>query len=684
MSAPSRWLTALLSGTVLAAVFLVAPLQAVAAVSPQSGLNTISIDEQSRHELWTGGQITSSYSAHDALILNGQGGGSSESVLVQAPQGGSFILGETYPTASSPTPTRAGLSSTPRCSGPCNAYTFMTVLELGRDDVTGSITSFAATYWSYADYFEPPYRITLGIGELRWHSSVDLIRFGQVPSGTAAPLQSVVVTNTAAEPTTFGAANLTGQAPEAFSVVSDSCSGRTVVSGGTCALSLRGWAVRDGLMHGLLAMSDSATGSNRYVSLGLEGMGTVEGMFTATRPARILDTRNHTGTTGAALGPGKTLDLQVTGAVIPTFATAVVLNLTVASPSADGYLTAYPTGTTRSTTSSINFPRGWTGANLITVRLGAGGKISIYNNSGSTQVIGDVLGYYRSNAWNAFRYGGYHPVAPTRLFDTRTWGQGQLGPDDAALVSAHISSAITPHISAVAVTVTAVGGSKAGFLSAYDGANPYAPSGTSTVNYTAGRTVANMAIVPVSCPCSLGQGFTILNRSTGSVHAVVDVVGFFDDGTLPGELRFHGLTKPQRIADSRSATGFGTLGPAQFGSVSLPASIGDANTRAVVTNLTAVAPSSSTYLTAYGAGTVRPGTSNVNPLKGQTVTNMTVTEIGTGRGVSIFNKAGTTNVLMDVAGTMDRYPALPVGLVLPEPAHYEFVSGGGTLFHVPR
>ena len=116
-------------------------------------------------------------------------------------------------------------------------------------------------------------------------------------------------------------------------------------------------------------------------------------------PARILDTRNGTGVPGNAmgqLGTGGTLDLQVTGAGgVPANATAVVLNVTAAeSPGPDSFLTVYPTGANRPLASNLNFVAGQTVPNLVIARIGAGGKVTIFNNLGSTVVVGDVQGWF--------------------------------------------------------------------------------------------------------------------------------------------------------------------------------------------------------------------------------------------------------------------------------------------------
>ena len=123
-------------------------------------------------------------------------------------------------------------------------------------------------------------------------------------------------------------------------------------------------------------------------------------LFTPDAPARILDTRNGTGGTSTPVGAGQTIQLQVAGVGgVPSMAAtappkAVVINVTVTGPTTGSYLTVWPDGVTRPTASDLNFVGGQTVPNLVIVQVGSSGKIDIYNAAGSTQVIGDVMGWY--------------------------------------------------------------------------------------------------------------------------------------------------------------------------------------------------------------------------------------------------------------------------------------------------
>jgi hypothetical protein len=73
---------------------------------------------------------------------------------------------------------------------------------------------------------------------------------------------------------------------------------------------------------------------------------------------------------------------------------AVALNVTVTGTTANGNLTVYPSDAGRPVSSDLNWPPGKTVPNMVVVKLGADGRIAIYNGFGSAQIIVDVLGWY--------------------------------------------------------------------------------------------------------------------------------------------------------------------------------------------------------------------------------------------------------------------------------------------------
>jgi hypothetical protein len=75
-------------------------------------------------------------------------------------------------------------------------------------------------------------------------------------------------------------------------------------------------------------------------------------------------------------------------------ASAVALNVTVAGSSGNGYLTVYPTGVSTPNASNINFTAGQVIPNMVIVKVGTNGQITITNPYSSTPVIVDVVGWF--------------------------------------------------------------------------------------------------------------------------------------------------------------------------------------------------------------------------------------------------------------------------------------------------
>ncbi|WP_460495130.1 hypothetical protein [Dactylosporangium cerinum] len=247
---------------------------------------------------------------------------------------------------------------------------------------------------------------------------------------------------------------------------------------------------------------------------------------------------------------------------------------------------------------------------------------------------------------------------PVRLTDTRDWGKGRVPAGYFINSVASWNTAIDPHVRAFAVNVTATDTTGGGFLTAWNGYRESLPD-TSTLNFTPRATVPNFAVVPTTpCNgCGTATGLPSIGVYTSTnAHIIVDIVGYYDDGSLPEGLRFES-TVPTRIADTRSGQGWPSrLGPGVTASIPAPATVVNADTRALATNVTAVLPTSATYLTVWPSGAARPNTSNLNPTAGSVVPNAVQTMIGTGGKFNVFNAGGYCDVVVDVVGTFYRYP----------------------------
>ncbi|MGW4162181.1 hypothetical protein [Streptomyces sp. NPDC004788] len=356
---------------------------------------------------------------------------------------------------------------------------------------------------------------------------------------------------------------------------------------------------------------------------------TLPGTFSPVTPTRLLDTRSGLGAPKAKIGPNGTVLLKVAGtAGVPTEGlTSVVLNVTATNATADSFVSVYPSGTLRTSSSSLNFKAGKTAANLVTVPV-IDGYVQLYNKNGSVDLLADIAGYYAEGTSGST----YQPVAPKRLMDTRN---GTGVPKAKIQAGGTVTLPVTePGVTAVALNVTATNATSASFVSVY----PYgtARPNVSNVNFEAGQTVPNMAVVPVK-----DGKITFYNRA-GSVDVIADVAGYFKGGA--GAV-FTGM-QPKRLMDTRDGTGVAKAKVGAGQTVSL--TVGT-KYKAVVLNVTATNPTATSFVSVYPYGTPRPSASNLNFVAGQTVPNGVIVPVKDGK-ITFYNHNGTVDLIADVTG----------------------------------
>ena len=357
--------------------------------------------------------------------------------------------------------------------------------------------------------------------------------------------------------------------------------------------------------------------------------------FHAIAPVRALDTRGI-----GPLGGGATGWAHIAGVGgVPATATAVTLNVTVASPEASGFLTVWPQGAARPETSNLNFVTNQTVANMVTTSLGTDGNLAILNSSlGDAQILVDVSGWYDS---------GFHPVSPTRLMDTRNnQGGSTVGEGQTQNLAIAGLAGVPAGATSVALNVTVVNPTHSSFLTVWP-ANTARPT-ASNLNFVAGQIVPNMVTV------GLNGGAISIYNAFGTTDVLVDLAGWFD-GAL------HSVT-PTRIMDTRANQCLVKMGPDETRLVAVAGQAGvPANAGAVSLNVTAVNPTQSTFLTLWPSGQSRPTASNLNPIAG-IVPNMVTVGLGTDGRVALYNATGVVDVLIDVNGWYDGDGSVtPVG-----------------------
>jgi len=347
--------------------------------------------------------------------------------------------------------------------------------------------------------------------------------------------------------------------------------------------------------------------------------------YTPVTPVRILDTRTGTGTgTAAPVAAGGTLTLPITsiGGVPAADISAVVMNVTVTRPTKGGNLTVYPGSGSVPLVSNLNFLAGETVPNLVTVQV-SDGEVSFHNNSGGTvQVVADLEGFYGTGGY------GFKPTPPTRVLDTRH-GTGGTGPVAAGgRLRLNLSGKVPAGTAAVVMNVTVTQPTKSGYLTVYpDGA---AKPNASNLNFSAGETVPNLVIVPLTDGVA-----DIANTSGGTVQVVADLAGYFASGAPDSFVPFG----PTREVDSRTVHSPITAHETYTVNILTGCANRPMCADAMVDNVTVTAPAENGVLIVYPAGQPRPLASNLNFSAHETVPNLAIVKGGNGQ-ISFYNASG--------------------------------------------
>jgi hypothetical protein len=365
------------------------------------------------------------------------------------------------------------------------------------------------------------------------------------------------------------------------------------------------------------------------------------GAFLSVSTSRLLDTR----TTGTPIGSDQTRSLKVTGVggVPSTGVSAVVLNVTVTQTTGPGYLTVSPTGTSRPLVSNLNWWTGTTIPNAVTVKVGTGGMVDLYQSGpGSAQVIVDVAGYYIGGT--VTQPGGFTTLTPARILDTRSTG-GKLASDTTRDLQVTGNGGVpASNVSAVVLNVTVTETTYFGYLTVYP-TGPNRPT-ASNLNWTPGLTIPNLVTVKVG---DTGK-VSLYQSGPGTAQVIADVAGYYLGGTVTQPGMFVALS-PVRVLDTRTTTpmgGGGNLTLPILGKGGIPAT----GVAAVVINTTVTQTTIAGYLTVYPGATSMPLASNLNwSGPGATIPNLVTVQVGNDATIRFYNGSpGSLHVIADTAG----------------------------------
>lgn len=353
--------------------------------------------------------------------------------------------------------------------------------------------------------------------------------------------------------------------------------------------------------------------------------------FSPMVPVRLVDTRDGTGTAAIPLGLGCTL--QVHPQVAPG-TTSVAVNIVTVDPAAQGFITAYPCGISRTFTSAVQSQPGRIVSGSVIVPLAADGSFCVFSNV-ATDVVIDMTGSFSPDAADRFE-----PIVAQRRFDSRPGGV-PLNVGQVVRVATRGAGGAADDSTGASITIHALDAAVAGWIVAWpcDTPRPWA----SSANVNAGESVTNHVDV------ATGPTGEVCLMTSAPMHLAVDVNGWYGPSATTD---FHSVV-PVRVADTRE----GQAWSGQFArNVTRRISIasagglpGPATVRAVAVQLTAVSGTSSGWVTVHPC---LPATPDVSMLRFPARTNVAVlsTDIVSASGEWCVVASAATHLVVDISG----------------------------------
>lgn len=377
-----------------------------------------------------------------------------------------------------------------------------------------------------------------------------------------------------------------------------------------CSRLLTGAGLAAVVMAGVLtAVVPSTGGAGRAAA---DSSAPPGGLFVPAA-GRLLDTRNGTGGYSTPMPAGAVRTVTAAGmAGIPTSGvSAVAVTLTAVGAPSTGSISVTSGDVATPSGSALVFNSGESVSNTALIALHGDGTLHVLSSSPVNLVI-DVQGYF--SAGPATAPGGFVPVDPTRIGDTRTGLNVPLAqvPNGGSVTLAGAGLAGVPaNASAVYVNIAVLGQTVNGYLRTY-AADAAVPT-TGALGFDNSATAQSVAV-----PLSADGLFTVLVGAGGPVDLVIDLEGYF---TATGSVTAGGGFTPaavhlldSRAAPVRTIAGNGLLTVPVAGVGGLP-TVAD-GLAALALNLRTVQPSSTSnasgYVRVWPGDQPEPTTSSLN------------------------------------------------------------------------
>ncbi|MEO7398668.1 MAG: hypothetical protein ABIW84_08910, partial [Ilumatobacteraceae bacterium] len=197
----------------------------------------------------------------------------------------------------------------------------------------------------------------------------------------------------------------------------------------------------------------AAIGAAIAVSIGAGGLMTASAtidtgeraVFVPIVPCRVMDTRSgsdNVGPRSTPIGSSETHTISVLGVngncTIPADATGLAMNVTIINPTANSFLTVFPSGAVRPLASNLNWVAGQPPVpNAVTADVPGDGKVSFYNLTGTVNVAADIIGYFVDHSHDDRYYTKAQTDAKTLFASVNADGTLRRG-------SAGVTSALFP------------------------------------------------------------------------------------------------------------------------------------------------------------------------------------------------------------------------------------------------
>ena len=358
------------------------------------------------------------------------------------------------------------------------------------------------------------------------------------------------------------------------------------------------------------------------------------GRFVPVPAARAIDTR----TTGGP--PAGELTITLPG--LPTGAIAAAVTITAIGYEHESYITVWPTGQPRPTTSISNPHPGAIATNSTIVPLGPGNQITLYDGpyGGQADIVVDVTGAFVPAATSLDGRVTPLPTA-TRALDTRTTGTPL---PEAGTTTAPLAGIIPDNATGAIISLT-ITDAPVGYFTAWATSNRTA---TSTVN-SDGPTTGAKASGAIFLPIDTNRTVNIYAQNGG--HVIVDVLGYIapaPNSQAGGLLDLS--TVGRRALDARA---WYAPGDSRYPIDLLP--------QYSLLNLT-VAGGQPGYARVWAAGYTEPDTSTVNvPTSGATTAQSTLVALNANGSGLVHSQAGGWPIIDYIASfTTGTNPPAPV------------------------